>query len=94
MYIFKKSDLIGLQRSCDLQQQRKNVLETLSRQLQSDCLSRERECNDLRRELEEIRMGESLIHLEIKRKESMIQTRSTAIQQLENQKKSIELVSL
>ena len=69
------------------------MLETLSRQLKSDCESRERECNDLRRELEEIRMGESLIHLEIKRRESMIQSKSTAVEQLENQKKFVELVS-
>lgn len=67
-------------------------MQTLSKQLESECQSKERESNDLRRELEEIRMGESLIHLEIKRRESMIQMRSAVVQHLENQKKEIEKV--
>lgn len=60
--------------------------------MESECQSRERESQVLRRELEEIRMGESLIHLEIKRRESMLQTRSTIVQHLQNQKKNIENV--
>ena len=68
-------------------------MQTLSKQLESECQCRERESNDLRRDLEEIRMSESLIHLEIKRRESMIQMRSAVVQQLENQKKSVENVS-
>lgn len=67
-------------------------MQTLSKQLESDCQSKERESNHLRRELEEIRMGESLIHLEIKRRESMIQMRSAVVQHLENQKREIEKV--
>lgn len=65
-------------------------MQNLSRQLESECQSRERESNDLRRDLEEIRMAESLIHLEIKRRESMIQTRSAMVQHLQNQQKEIE----
>ena len=67
-------------------------MQTLSKQLESECQCRERESNDLRRDLEEIRMSESLIHLEIKRRESMIQMRSAVVLQLENQKKSVENV--
>ena len=67
-------------------------MKCLSKQLESECQSRERESQVLRRELEEIRMGESLIHLEIKRRESMLQTRSTIVQHLQNQKKNIENV--
>lgn len=84
--------MIGLQRNCDLQQQRKNVIQTLAVQLQSECQSREREHNDLQANLEELRMKESLLHLEIKRRESTIQSRSSVVEQLENQKKQIELV--
>ena len=84
--------MIGLQRGCDLQQQRKNVIQTLAVQLQSECQSREREHNDLQANLEELRMKESLLQLEVKRRESTIQTRSTAVEHLENQKKQIELV--
>ena len=83
---------MGLQRNCDLQQQRKNVIQTLAVQLQSECQSREREYNDLQANLEEMRMKESLLHLEIKRRESTIQSRSSVVEQLENQKKQIELV--
>lgn len=68
-------------------------MQCLSKQLETDCQSKERESNDLRRELEEIRMGESLIHLEIKRRESMIQMRTAVVQHLENQKREIENVS-
>ncbi|KAK4015578.1 hypothetical protein OUZ56_030552 [Daphnia magna] len=85
-----QSDAMGLQRSCDIQQQKKNVMQTLSKQLESECQSRERESRDLRRDLEELRMGESLIHLDIKRRESMIEMRSAVVQQLENQKRHIE----
>jgi hypothetical protein len=84
--------MMGLQRNCDLQQQRKNVIQTLAVQLQSECQSREREYNDLQANLEEMRMKESLLHLEIKRRESTIQSRSSVVEQLENQKKQIELV--
>ncbi|EFX81493.1 hypothetical protein DAPPUDRAFT_102466 [Daphnia pulex] len=85
-----QSDAIGLQRSCDIQQQKKNVMHTLSKQLESECQSRERESRDLRRDLEEIRMGESLIHLDIKRRESLIEMRTAVVQHLENQKRHIE----
>lgn len=65
-------------------------MQNLAKQLESECQSRERESNDLRRDLEEIRMTESLIHLEIKRRESMIQMRSAVVQHLQNQQKEIE----
>ncbi len=61
--------------------------------MESECQSRERESRDLRRDLEEIRMAESLIHLDIKRRESMIEMRSAVVQHLENQKKHIENVN-
>lgn len=67
-------------------------MQNLSKQLETECQSRERESNDLRRDLEEIRMSESLIHLEIKRRESMIQMRSAVVLHLENQKKNVENV--
>ena len=60
--------------------------------MESECQSRERESRDLRRDLEEIRMAESLIHLDITRRESMIEMRSAVVQHLENQKKHIENV--
>ena len=61
--------------------------------MECECQSRERESRDLRRDLEEIRMAESLIHLDIKRRESMIEMRSAVVQHLENQKKHIENVN-
>jgi hypothetical protein len=67
-------------------------MHTLSKQLESECQSRERESRDLRRDLEEIRMGESLIHLDIKRRESLIEMRTAVVQHLENQKRHIENV--
>jgi hypothetical protein len=67
-------------------------MHTLSKQLESECQSRERESLDLRRDLEEIRMGESLIHLDIKRRESLIEMRTAVVQHLENQKRHIENV--
>ncbi len=67
-------------------------MQNLSKQLETECQSRERESNDLRRDLEEIRMSESLIHLEIKRRESMIQMRSAVVLHLENQKRNVENV--
>jgi len=67
-------------------------MHTLSKQLESECQSRERESRDLRRDLEEIRMGESLIHLDIKRRESLIEMRSAVVQHLEKQKRHIENV--
>jgi hypothetical protein len=68
-------------------------MHALSKQMESECQSRERESRDLRRDLEEIRMAESLIHLDIKRRESMIEMRSAVVQHLENQKKHIENVN-
>lgn len=68
------------------------MIQTLSVQLQNDCHIRERECNDLQANLEELRMKESLLHLEIKRRECAIQSRSSVVEQLENQKKQIEQV--
>lgn len=67
-------------------------MHTLSKQFESECQSRERESRDLRRDLEEIRMGESLIHLDIKRRESLIEMRTAVVQHLENQKRHIENV--
>lgn len=80
-----------MQRSCDIQQERQNVLKTLSQHLQSECHGFSKECANVRRELEEVRMNESLLHLEIKRKEGMIQARASTVQKLENQKRDIEM---
>jgi hypothetical protein len=58
-----------------------------------ECQQRERESKDLRREVEEIRMEESLINLEIRRRENTLQIHSNAVENLENQRKHIENVS-
>ena len=58
-----------------------------------ECQQRERESKDLRRQVEEIRMEESLINLEIRRRENTLQIHSNAVENLENQRKHIENVS-
>ena len=87
-----QSSAIGLERICDVQQQRKQVWHQLWCQLQADCQSRQRECAEIRRELEEMRMEESLINLEIRRRENTFRMHSTTVENLENQQRNIERV--
>ncbi len=87
-----QSDALGLQRGCDAQHQRKNLLVRQSAELDAECQRRERQCKELRRQVEEVRMEESLINLEIRRRENVLQLQSEAVDDLENQRQHIENV--
>jgi len=88
-----QSEAIGLQRCCDVQQQRTAVLHNFSSVLQCQCLSHEKESDDIKRSVEDIRLRESLICLEIRRRQQLFQTQSDVVENLENERRTIEKVS-
>ena len=88
-----QSECKGLERYCDTQQQRTCLLRNASSELQSQCRSYEKECSDVRSDVEDIRLKESLIRLELRRRQHFFEMQHNTVLNLQNEKKTIENVS-